>query len=479
MKKTVWIAACLLLLLLAACSSNNGAGQTEATAAGGSADRTEQPSEGGSSGGSAKQTIGGASSDEPVKLTMAVYHLSDQLKAAVKAYEQLHPNVDIELQATPSYGKDLNEAMANHDRFVTGTNTAILAGRGPDLIELDALPMDAYADRGLLVNLGEMIARDPSFREEDYFTNILDNAAFGGGLYGMPLYFSMVGMIADEDAIGKAGVQIDDSSWTWDDFIQIAKQLQKQGGDKQVLIGEPSYMLGELAAQNFAQLVTEAGSAKSFDADRLVGLMEQVQEMVDSGLFLNFLNVEGGRGQIVASKIDAYFNMRSEIGSFDRYLAGDGYGEHARLYAMPHPADAGAGGYFSTFGTIGISASSPHPEAAWQFIRYLTEDAEQSSADIHGSGRGFPISKRVYDIQADKLKEAGTVATESGDEIAVDAAKLDRLESYLTEAVHWERTLSDLDDTIIEESKAFFNGQKSAQDVAKLVKSKVELILNE
>ncbi|KAF4324813.1 hypothetical protein G195_001110 [Phytophthora kernoviae 00238/432] len=188
------------------------------------------------------------------------------MQTAVKKYEKLHPNIEIELQATPSEGKDLDEVYANIEKFVTSSNTSILAGKGPDLIELDMLPADKYVSRHLLVNLSDMMEKDSSLQTKDYFTNILDNSKIGGGLYGMPLYFSLAGLIGDEDALGKSGVKIDDSSWTWSDFTDIAKQLTQKGEYKNVLISEPHYMLSEMVAENYRQLVTEGTGKANFDS---------------------------------------------------------------------------------------------------------------------------------------------------------------------------------------------------------------------
>ncbi|MGV2788342.1 ABC transporter substrate-binding protein, partial [Clostridium perfringens] len=99
----------------------------------------------------------------------------------MKKYEKLHPNIEIELQATPSEGKDLDEVSANIEKFVTSSNTSILAGKGPDLIELDMLPADKYVSRHLLVNLRDMMELDSSLQTKDYITNILDNAKIDGG----------------------------------------------------------------------------------------------------------------------------------------------------------------------------------------------------------------------------------------------------------------------------------------------------------
>jgi multiple sugar transport system substrate-binding protein len=54
------------------------------------------------------------------------------------------------------------------------------------------------------------------------------------------------------------------------------------------------------------------------------------------------------------------------------------------------------------------------------------------------------------------------------------------LDSYLSEAIHpVEYKPSKVEDILSEESVAFFNGQKSAEAVAKLIQNRVTIFLNE
>ncbi|MEK4259416.1 MULTISPECIES: ABC transporter substrate-binding protein [unclassified Paenibacillus] len=411
-----------------------------------------------------------------VKLVFSTFYLSNHMQTAVKKYEKLHPNIEIELQATPSKGKDLDEVYANIEKFVTSSNTAILAGKGPDLIELDMLPADKYVSRHLLVNLSDMMEKDSSIQTKNYFTNILDNSKIGGGLYGMPLYFSLAGLIGDEDALEKSGVKINDSSWTWSDFADIAKQLTQKGKYKNVLISEPNYMLNEMVAENYPQLVTEGNGKANFDSERFAGLMQQIKTMFDDGLLYD--NVKGGgRGSEAARNVKAYFNEET-ISSLRGYLLNN-FAEHSKLYTKPHPQDVGAGGYFKNFGMIGISTSSPYKKEAWDFIKFLIEDEAQSYTDLYDQSPGFPINRIAYEKQLKQLKDEGTIHVADLPAVKVNNASLDQLDAYITGAVHSTEKQSKIDEIITNESKSFFSGQKSASSVSKLVQNKINLYLNE
>lgn len=462
MKKIGWIWICLILCLSACSGAQGNKGEMAMKGATAAQD------------GNTKESV---DSKGHVKLVFSTFYLSNYMQTAVKKYEKLHPNIEIELQATPSEGKDLDEVSANIEKFVTSSNTSILAGKGPDLIELDMLPADKYVSRHLLVNLSDMMEMDSSLQTKDYFTNILDNSKIDGGLYGMPLYFSLAGLIGDEDALGKSGVKIDDSSWTWSDFTDIARQLTEKGEYKNALISEPHYMLSEMVAENYRQLVTEGNGKANFDAVRFAGLMQQIKTMFDDGLLYDMVTDGGGRGSETARNAKAYFNEET-ISSLRGYLLNN-FAEHTKLYAKPHPQDVGAGGYFKNFGMIGINASSPHKKEAWDFIKFLIEDEAQSYTDVYDQSPGFPINRIAYEKQLKQLKDEGTIHEADLPGVKVDNASLDQLDAYITGAVHSTEKQSKIDEIISNESKSFFSGQKSADIVAKQVQNKINLYLNE
>ncbi|EFU41114.1 extracellular solute-binding protein family 1 [Paenibacillus vortex V453] len=67
-----------------------------------------------------------------------------------------------------------------------------------------------------------------------------------------------------------------------------------------------------------------------------------------------------------------------------------------------------------------------------------------------------------------------------GEIFEVDGAMLDRLESFVNGAIHQVDFKSDkVRDIIVQDAVAYFTGQKSADDVARLIQNKVTTYLNE
>lgn len=479
MRKGIFgLASLLLIFNLAACSSTNvptddkPGGTVQDTGNAGGA--TNVVNEGGTINGNAEgnTTDNGNSNDNAKKtIVFSTFFPDDRFKEAKKKYEALHPNITINLQDVDVDDSHLEAAM---EKYVTTTNTELLAGKGADLIQMDLLPIDNYASHHLLADLVPIMEADKSFKKTDYFSNVLDNVRIGEGLYSMPLGFFLKGFAGDDSAIAKTGVTFDDKSWSWNDFIQTSKQLTSKGGYSTALMyGGPEYMLANMVNDNYSLFVDTAEKSASFDSSSFTGLMKQVKGMFDDGL----VNSQG-RG-------DSYFHDIQINSPWDYLVSLREIGENTSLYAKPHAQDTKVGGYFQTYRNVAINESSAVKKEAWEFMKFMMSDAVPTPP----TSAGFPINKQMFAKQIEQLKKDGTVQAYKegplhGLTFEVDQAKLAKLEAYVNGAVHpVERDSTkvggEVGKVIIETATAYFSGQKSAEDVAKLIQNKVTTYLNE
>ncbi|GIO34797.1 MULTISPECIES: ABC transporter substrate-binding protein [Paenibacillus] len=462
----LWI-TCLFAILLTACSGGSPNGQASESGIG--SKDAAGTNDGGSVAGKAQKddTVSGGKKT----IVYSMFFPDDRFEQAKKKYEQLHPNVEIILQS--SYTDDAH-VEADIEKFVQNTNTAMLAGKGPDLLQsaeyVNILPTDNYVKHQLLEDLGEWMDKDSTFQKEDYFGNILDNVRIGKGLYAMPLAFFLEGFAGDEDAIAKAGVSVNDKSWSWNDFMNTAKQLAASKGSPSALVfGEPENLLSDIAMDNYDLFVDVAERKAHFESEPFTGLMNQVKSMYDD--------------QIVTQdpRNPAYFRTVHINSPKDYFVTLREYGEHMKFYMKPHAQETTAGGYFRPYESISMNSNSKVKAEAWDFIKFMMSEEFQTPS----MKTGFPINKKSFADQIKELKAKGTVkAYEEGPlhgmAVKVDPAELDLLESLVNGAVHQVEYKSEpVREMILKESKAFFVGQKSADDVAKLIQNKVTTYLNE
>ncbi|MFB9278423.1 ABC transporter substrate-binding protein [Cohnella cellulosilytica] len=463
MRKTIGaINGLLLAAALAACSSGNGAVPPTGSPV------VEQPGTGsaseGSGGGAPSDPPGKTEDDSPKKIVFSTFWPDNKFKEAKQKYEALHPNVEIVLSDVETNNENTDAEL---EKYATKTNAALLAGSGPDLMEMDKLPIEQYVKLGLLADLNELIDRDNEFRREDYFSNILDNATIGGGLYGMPLGFFLLGFAGDADAIGKAGVEIDDRTWSWEDFAEIGARLKQDGAYANVIAATPASLLTMMVSDHYESFVDVQNRQADFQSPAFTDMMRQVKQMADDGI------IGAGRPYFYAAQINSAGDYVTTLREF--------LSPNMQLYAKPHAKITPAGGYFRSYRTIGLNAKSAVKEEAWDFIKFMMSE-ELAYSPLSA---GFPINKAVYAKGIEELKQAGEVKGHAegplhGASVQVDDAQLAKLTDYVNGAIHPVAYQSGkIEELVNEESQAFFGGQKTAEAVAKLIQNKATTYLNE
>jgi|GEM_PF-769940 len=121
-----------------------------------------------------------AITDTNQTITIWALHDNPLVRAAITTLWQNNPNADITFEVALT-GDD---AVTASDAIRT-LNTQLLSGRGPDIIILDGLPLDAYAGRGMLLNLAGRVDTG------DVYANLLAAYTTSGAQYVIPTQFSI------------------------------------------------------------------------------------------------------------------------------------------------------------------------------------------------------------------------------------------------------------------------------------------------
>ncbi|MFE4573421.1 ABC transporter substrate-binding protein [Paenibacillus chitinolyticus] len=417
--------------------------------------RTQAPDSGGTSRGenkNGKKTV-----------IVSMLFLDEVFREAKKKFEQKHP--DVEIRLTYVQTKD-NWKVGDQERFIKSTNAEMLSGKGPDVLVLDPLPMGKYASSNALVNLSRLMDQDPSFHKDLYFGNILDNLHINGVLYGMPMRFMLETMVGDEGAVRKAGVGIDDTVWTWNEFAETAKAMKKNGFPAAYAASPPS-MLKAMVKADYPSFVDEPNGKAKFDQASFIKLLNEVKALFDG-------KVIADKPAVVSFK-SAYIQNPEEFFSFPRALY-----KQPKLYRSPLAVGQKPGGFYMPEQILGINENSTVKMEAWAFIKFMLSDDIQG---VNGLG-GFPLNKDVYGRQLDQVLKNGKVKIEDGPEEGgtVDVSPADieyqkELISGLSNPIPTNTSM--IEDVLLKESKAFFTGQKSAEEVAKEIQDRANTYLNE
>jgi len=414
-------------------------------------------------------------SNEKKTIVFSTFFKDDFFQEAKKKYEALHPNITIELKYIDT---DDAHMEAELEKFVKTTGTAMLSGKGPDLIEMDQLPSSDYIRKKLLVNMNEMLEKDKSFKKEQYFNNILDGIKVNNGIYGMPIGFFITGLIGNKTLLEKSGVQFDDQTWDWNKFTQVAKELTQKTGEEVSALGRvmPEYMVPQLVNGQYATFVNEESGEANFDSPAFTNLLSEVKSLFGSGI----MSEKAKRALFFESQIISPSDYIRELKQTEFMPNNNAY--ISKLYAKPHMTGQAPGGFFRTYKTIGMNASSKVKAEAWDFMKFMLSDEIQVRAD----SAGFPLNKLAYEKKVKALLEKGEVESiqpigpMKGKVFKITQKEIDELDNYLNTAKYnMQFKPSKVDAILIEEVKSYFSGQKTAEAVAKLVQNRVSTVLNE
>lgn len=379
-------------------------------------------------------------------------------------FEEKHTDILIEIK---EYSAEGESKEGNLEKYVQTTNTQLLSGKGADLIDLDVsgLQVGKYVNKNALVDLNEMMNNDKSFDSNRYYMNILENVKMNGGLYALPTRFFLDTLTGDSEGIKKAGVQINDKDWTWSQFAKAGKQLNSKEGRYAMGNTPPEQMLGYLVADNYSTLVDNSKRKANFTSPFFTDLLKQVKGMYDEKVItVDAINFG-----------DAYF-YPTLLFSPDDYFAGPAdFFKQGKVYSKPRVNGQESGGSFKGHKSIALNANSKVKQEAWEFIKFLLSEDVQTQPKL----QGFSVNKSVNEKKLEGLAVKGSVTSNSGTNVPVTAEGIQTLKQMIANANIFITDDSKIQSIVAEEAKAYFSGQKSVDDVAKLIQNRVTTYINE
>ncbi|UVI27942.1 ABC transporter substrate-binding protein [Paenibacillus spongiae] len=406
-------------------------------------------------------------------VTIAVMSADRFLQTAAQKFEELHPDIHIEINeymATETNGDGMSAAISQDDieKYIQTVTTQALSGKGSDLIKMDNLPQDKFAKNGMLVNLYDWMAKDSSFDKTKYYENIFKASQSGDGLYAMPFFF-MVNLIeGNTETLNKANITIDDKTWTWDTFRDIAKKLkEKTGPDYVAFVNKsPQQLLSDLIENNYAELVQ--GGKANFDSDAFRTMMKQIKTLYDEGVLKDEFTYDYTKGLFRETGI---YNLEQALT--------DSLRDHIHYYSAPGGSGETQAGPFKSFFNLGMNSKSKVQQEAWEFVKFMLSDEMQSSPEL----QFIPMNKGVAES---KLKDAadrivnGSLPVPKGKTDAKSVEERTRMIQELLNGAGKKQT-SDFKVVSIamEEFESYMGGQKSAENVSQLIQNRVTIYLNE
>ncbi|MGF7058756.1 extracellular solute-binding protein [Brassicibacter mesophilus] len=393
------------------------------------------------------------------------------LTNAAKKFGKEHPDIKVTVKTNP----DIEESQ-----YREKLNTELMAGKGPDIIYLDHYDyIRTYMEKGILVNLDDMIEKDKDFNMIAYDQGIIDMVRLKEKLYTMPIdyeYFHV--FVLNERLLNESGISLDDNM-TWRDVYNISKILNKNSKEKIYVLPkiEDNKLFDQIIWQDIDYYMDWNKKEARFDSTEFADTLELYRDIKEDDIMhpeldWYYILTKYGRIDMDLSNIAIYPGY---IGTY-HYIRffGSYFDDKFVVVSGPKGEYTGSREFYSHF--LSINTNSKHKEEAWKFIKFvLTEEIQLSNEGY------FYINNKANEKQIDdvfKFQEKYKKDMEKRNYYYVqeeDIEKVDRLKNNINKL----RINDPFYDVIYEEIQPFLKGEKTAEETAKMIQNKAEIYLLE
>lgn len=406
-------------------------------------------------------------------ITLGSYYLDYEVRKQVFAFNKSSQDVRISIVDYSQYdGEAGNEGLSR-------LNTDIASGSAPDVLVLSAvMPVSSYVSKGVFEDLTPYMEKDEEISGKEYLTNVFDTFKSDGKTYAVIPSFYVNTIVGKTEDIG------DGSGFTLDFADQLAASKGVEPGRMFGLAGREDifYQALELCGDQF---IDWDKSQCKFDSPEFIRLLEFISQFpakIDDAAMQEDTTAFYRNGKALFA--------RQSVGTFDEYvnLRYGYFGTGITMAGFPSQTPGTAA--ISPQLEIAVNAASDEKDACWSFVRRFLLDEYQNSIEMY-----WPVSISALDQLANKAMEPIYYTDENGQKVEdhivmniggenvelprITDSEVDQIYAFLRglrSKAYFDRSVENI---IVEEAAAFFEGQKSAKDVAGVIQSRVQIYINE
>ena len=345
-----------------------------------------------------------------------------------------------------------------------------------------------YMSKGLFLDLTDYLKNDPEIDYNDIFPNLIEAMSYDGKIYMVSNGF-YISTIA-----GKKSLLGDRTSWTISEMMDFEKSLP-EGTELFSLNSRSSFLYSILSANAKEYIDWNAGKCY-FNTEDFTNLLEYVktiptdEEMEsiwsDEDFWANY-DTMWRNNKVVLQNATIYSPYAY------KQLLRTTFGEPITFIGYPTTSGQGSSIYLQNAALI--SSKSKYPDVAWEIVRTFMAPEEENPNFGYRYYGNIPAFMSEFDKQCEEaMKEESYEGDDGeviiykdtvwvgGEEIEIEPltqAEVDELKKFVLSV----NTINQLDSDILviieEETEPFYQGQKTAKEVADIIQSRVSIYINE
>ena len=374
-----------------------------------------------------------------------------------------YSNVDSTDQAALS---SLNSYATVTDRLAMD----LMAGEGPDILITNGAN-EQLSKADYFIDLSDFLANESGISEADYFMNAVNALKFDGALYQMPIGFYVDGIAGSGESFGgKNGL-------TFDEYRAMVNTVCN--GQDPLYDHQLSFSRTEVATKLFAN------TSEVYINDGKIDVNSESFKAI-----LDYCKDLPAKGYYEGKDLDAEFEDLMTAMDNMKVQPAVIYGFYEyETFALMFP-DAAICGYPSIDGrtasigsdmTVSLSSHSENIDACKEFLKTLLSEDIQSTI-----GTNIPLNKKcaretaLQEIESHNNyveKNAGQKFAKTGE--FIDPSVADAYIDEISKATTSSFVYHNISLIIYEEIPAYFEGQKSFEDVARVINDRAQKVLDE
>ncbi|MCD8130184.1 MAG: hypothetical protein LUE16_02715 [Lachnospiraceae bacterium] len=387
-----------------------------------------------------------------------------------------------------TYYSDYN-TEGDEDAGITKLNNEIIAGDIPDIIydyNGSYFDLDSYADLGILADIYELIEEDPELNLEDYCQNVFEAYETNGSLYQLPVRFRI------RTVMGKTSI-FGDEALTWEKLNEVMEEYPEAS-----VFGTEytrSDILYYAMMFSYGEFIDEENGTCDFTSEEFKSLLEFIAQYPDEidydALYSDDDYWENYDSMYVTDQVLLTIGYISNL-QYVRYNYYYNFLEEASAVGFPN--SSGVRGVIYAGESFAISKSG-NVEGAWEFVRsFITEEVQMPEEG--GYYYNIPILKAGVEALVNRMTEQSYYLDDNGEkvyydytvyvgnaEVVVEPATQEEAQKWLdfiySVNTKSESAADEVTNIIFEEADAYFNGQKTVDEVCEIIQSRMSIYISE
>lgn len=298
----------------------------------------------------------------------------DAQQKMVDKFNEEHPDIQVVLEA---YGSD----------FDTKISASMGSGDAPDVMYMWNYP--AYHDG--LEPLDSYIEKEGEDYKKNFYSTLWNYNSYDGQIYGLPVGFTTHCVYYNKDLFEKAGVEEPKDGWTWEDLEEKAKKINEATGVKgfSFSMKPDPYDYEMYLWSNGTAYCDKEGKMEGYvNSDKALETYKMFQDMAKGGYAV--ATEKSGSDEFESGQTAMFVYGAWAVKKYTE--AGVNFG----LAKLPSFGTEKSASILSSSG-VAIAKSSKNKEAAWEFVKYWT-DEENNKSRI---GTEFPVLVSV--VESEKI----------------------------------------------------------------------------